>query len=54
MRLSCLPQGLIGVAVACALELVHAAEPLTLERTLALAVEAHPRLRAAESLEQKR
>ena len=54
MRLSCLTQGLIGVAVACALELVHAAEPLTLERTLALADEAHPRLRAAESLEQKR
>ncbi|HKC45097.1 MAG TPA: cobalt-zinc-cadmium resistance protein, partial [Burkholderiales bacterium] len=47
MRLSCLTRGLCGVAVGCALELARAAEPLTLERALALADEANPRLRAA-------
>jgi len=46
MDRSIVARGLFG-AVFCVLGFAHAAEPLTLERALALADEANPRLRAA-------
>jgi len=47
MDVTLLARGVFGVGAAFALGLAHAAEPLTLERALALADERNPRLRAA-------